>query len=94
MTIAKYSFTIDAELMKRFEELVGPADGNGAELLRSFMAHYVETLDADDSYDAWLKEKVRKSLDSARAGHLVDNDAVEAEFSARRDASLARLTSQ
>lgn len=94
MTIAKYSFTVDAELMKRFEELAGPANGDGADILRSFMAYYVETLDADDSYNTWLRAKVRSSMATARAGGLVDNEDVEAEFSARRDASHARLAAQ
>ena len=89
MTISNYSFTADAELIKRFEELAGPDDG--AELLRSFMAHLVETGDADPLYDAWLREKVGKSMETARAGGLVDGDEVEAEFAARREATRARL---
>jgi predicted transcriptional regulator len=94
MTVANYSFEIDAELMKRFDELAGPADGDGAELLRSFMAHYVETLDTDESYDTWLRKKVGKSMETARAGGLVDNEDVEAEFAARRSEALARLASR
>lgn len=94
MTIANYSFAVDAELIKRFEELAGPDEGDGAELLRSFMAHYVETRDADAEYDSWFAAKVKKGLESAQAGRLIGNDEVEAEFAARRAELQARLSNQ
>lgn len=94
VSVARYSFTIDAALMKRFEELAGPDEGDGAELLRSFIAHYIETLDSDEGYDSWLKAKVGESMATARAGGLVDDDEVETEFAARRKASLARLAAK
>lgn len=94
MTIANYSFEVDAELIRRFEELAGQEDGDGAELLRSFIAHYVATGDADAEYDAWLRAKVARSMDIANAGGLVDGDDVEAEFAARREATRARLARQ
>jgi predicted transcriptional regulator len=94
MTVANYSFAVDAELMKRFEELAGQDDGDSAELLRSFIAHYVATGDTDAEYDAWLRAKVRKSMEVANAGGIVDGDEVEAEFAARREASRMRLARQ
>jgi predicted transcriptional regulator len=94
MTIANYSFTVDAELLKRFEELASQDDGDSAELLRSFIAHYVATSDADAEYDAWLRAKVRKSMESAKAGGIVDGDEVEAEFAARREATRMRMARQ
>lgn len=65
MTIANYSFTVDADLMKQFEELAC----------------------ADAEYDSWLKAKVSRSMEMARSGGLIDDEQVEAEFSARREAS-------
>jgi predicted transcriptional regulator len=94
MTIANYSFAVDAELMKRFEELAGSDEGDGAEVLRSFIAHYVETRDADPEYDAWLQAKVRRSMETARDGGLIDGEEVEAEFAARREATRTRLAHQ
>jgi predicted transcriptional regulator len=94
MTVATYSFTLDTDLLKRFEELAGPDEDDGAELLRSFIAHYVETRDADAAYDSWFIAKVKRGLESANAGRLIGNDDVEAEFAKRRAELLARTVNQ
>jgi len=75
-------------------ELAGPADGDGAELLRSFITHYIETRDSEEEYDSWIRAKASRSMATARAGGLVDDEDVEAEFAARRKASLARLAAR
>lgn len=84
MTLSNFSFPVDAALLKRFEELAGPDDGDGAALLRSFMSNFVETRDVDAGYESWFAAKVREGIESADAGRLTSNDKVEAEFEARR----------
>jgi len=80
-----------------------PSGGNGAcracgrrraELLRSFITHYIETRDSEEEYDSWIRAKASRSMATARAGGLVDDEDVEAEFAARRKASLARLAAR
>ena len=94
MTISNFSFSVDAALIKRFEELAGPDDGDSAKLLRQFITNFVETRDADPDYESWFAAKVQKGLESANAGRLTSNDEVEAEFELRRAALRRQLQSQ
>lgn len=91
MAFSNLSIKIDTDLMQRFEEVAGPADGEGAAVIRDLIADFVATHSIDPGYDDWLRKKVSRSMQVARAGGLVDSDDVEAEFAARHDESRRKL---
>jgi len=90
MTEATFTFRVDEHLKTTFSQTAKAHDRTGAQLLRDFMRHYVAEQQRAHDYDSWLTAKVEQSLASAEAGNLVSGNDVEANFAARRAASLER----
>lgn len=84
MTEATFTFRVDEALKTEFAAAAKSNDRTGAQLLRDFMRDFVSRQQAAAKHDVWFRQQVQSGLDSANAGHLLTNDNVEAEFSARR----------
>lgn len=93
MSDATFTFRVDDALKKAFTHAAKSKDRTGAQLLRDFMRSYVsqETETDTAAYDAWFRRQVEVGMISAKNGHLVPNDEVEAKFAKKRAATRRRM---
>jgi predicted transcriptional regulator len=91
MSEATFTFRVEEDLKAKFAEAAKAEDMTGAQLLRRFMRDYVEHQREAAEYDAWFRRQVEIGLESARRGELIPNEQVEAEFAARRAATLKKI---
>ncbi len=94
MTEATFTFRVDGDLKDQFAKAAKSRDRTGAQLLRDFMRDFVRQQRETAEHDAWFRGQVRAGLDSADAGRLVDAEAVEHEFAARRAETRRKLDAQ
>ena len=91
MNEATFTFRVDDVLKDEFSTAAKLRDRTGAQLLRDFMRDFVKQQKEVADYDTWFRHQVQQGLDSANAGRLIPDNVVEAEFSARRTATLLKL---
>ena len=91
MSEATFTFRVDEELKEEFSTAAKSRDRTGAQLLRDFMRDFVKQQQGAAEHDAWFRRQVQVGLDSAKAGHLVSAEDVEAEFSNRRAETRRKL---
>jgi predicted transcriptional regulator len=87
MSDATFTFRLDEALKDEFTNAAKTRDRSGAQLLRDFVKQQKEAAD----HDAWFRAQVQAGIESANAGQLTSANAVEAEFSARRSATLRKI---
>jgi predicted transcriptional regulator len=92
MPDATFTFRVDDELKSQFTNAAKAHDRTGAQLLRDFMRDYVKRQEAAED-DAWFRRQVQIGIDQANAGQLIPAEEVEAEFRARRAATLQKVAS-
>lgn len=86
MSETTFTFQVDETLKEQFIAAAGERNRSGEELLRALMRDFV-----DREYDEWFRRQVQAGVDDANAGDLVPDEAVEAEFAARREATRRKL---
>jgi predicted transcriptional regulator len=91
MTDATFTFRVDDDLKSQFTNAAKAHDRTGAQLLRDFMRDYVKRQQEAAEDDAWFRRQVQIGIDQANVGQLIPAEEVEAEFTARRDATLQKL---
>ena len=91
---ATFTVQVDEDLERAFANAAKSHDCTAADLVREFMREYVAGHDVKAEYDRWFRRQVEIGLDSARAGHLVPDDAVEAEAVSWRDATRRRAAAR
>lgn len=85
---------VDDELKTAFAEAARAADRTASQLLRDFMRDFVKSQSEAAEYDAWFRRKVAEGIADARAGHVIANEDIEAEFAERRRATLRKIGSR
>ena len=94
MTETTFTFRVDEELKNHFKATAESLDRTGAQILRGFMRDFVHSQHkTEKEYDAWIRREVQIGLDSANAGRLVPNEAVEIDYAARRAETRRTLNS-
>jgi len=91
MTDATFTFRVDDDLKTQFTNAARAHDRTGAQLLRDFMRDYVKRQQEAADDDAWFRRQVQIGIDQANAGQLIPAEEAEAEFVARRAATLQKL---
>jgi predicted transcriptional regulator len=91
MAEATFTFRVDDALKTQFTKAAKAHDRTGAQLLRDFMRDYVKRQQGAAEEDAWFRRQVQIGIDQANAGQLIPAEEVEAEFAARRAATLQKL---
>ncbi len=90
--MAQLNFTvrIEDDLKVAFDKAAKANDQSADELVSDFMRDYVMSQSPSADYDLWFGGQVQAGLDSADAGRLIPGDDIEAEFAARRQATLRK----
>ena len=90
-----FTFRVDEDLKNHFKASAKALDCTGAQLLRDFMRDFVHSQqNSENEHDAWLRREVQIGLDSANAGRLVPNEAVEIDFATRRAETRRKLNNR
>ncbi|MEI9905599.1 MAG: hypothetical protein WDN06_17850 [Asticcacaulis sp.] len=91
MTESTFTFRVENDLKDAFNQSAKASDRSAAQLIRDFMRDYIRRQQDIAGHDAWFREQVQMGLDEADAGLLIPGEEVEAEFAARRAASLRKI---
>ena len=89
------SFSVDASLLSAFVHVAEKNACDNTELLRAFMAEYVQQDVRRNHYDMWFKGKVERGLQELEAGRgltqeqaLAQTGAFKSSLAASREGSL------
>lgn len=83
-----FTMKLEPELREAFMAAAKAADRPASQIIRELMRDYIDSQRHQDDYDAWLALKVEKARESMRAGRLINNEVVEAQFAALREAAM------
>lgn len=86
---AVFTMKLEPELRDHFMAAAQASHRPASQVVRELMREFVERQQEAEGYDAFLGRKVAAARKSAEAGHGRSDDAVEADFAARR-AAVAR----
>ena len=81
---AVFTMKLEPELRKEFMAEAEATHRPASQVLRELMRDFVQRQRDAREYDEFLRRKVEAGRASMRAGKGATNEAVEAEFSARR----------
>lgn len=81
---AVFTMKLEPELRAAFMAEAQAADRPASQVLRELMREFVQRQRAERDHDAFVQRKVDAARVSMRAGDGLSNEAVEAEFAARR----------
>jgi predicted transcriptional regulator len=81
---AVFTMKLEPELRAAFVAAAAGEDRPASQVMRELMRGYIEQRRQAREYDQYFLDKVRAGRASVRAGRGRANDAVEAEFAARR----------
>ncbi len=84
MSETTFTFRVEERLKESFANAAKGQDRTAAQLLRDFMRQVVQGEHEAANHDLWFRQQVQIGLDSADAGRIRPNEAVEAEFAQRR----------
>jgi len=91
MAQSNFTVRIEDDLKAAFDQAARANHQSADELVRDFMRGYVLGQSPSPEHDAWFRNQVQAGLDSADAGRLIPSEDVEAEFAARRLATLRKI---
>ena len=86
---AVFTMKLEPELRDHFMAAAQASHRPASQVVRELMREFVERQREADGYDAFLGRKVEAARKSVEAGRGRSDDAVEADFAARR-AAVAR----
>lgn len=81
---AVFTMKLEPELRDHFMAAAQATHRPASQVMRELMRAFVERQQEADGYDAFLGRKVEAARRSAEAGRGRSDDAVEADFAARR----------
>ena len=84
---AVFTMKLEPELRDHFIAAAQSTHRPASQVVRELMREFVERHQEADGYDAFLSRKVEGARRSAEAGRGRSDDAVEADFAARRAAA-------
>jgi hypothetical protein len=76
------SFSVDSGLLNAFVHTAEKNACNNTELLKAFMAEYVQQDVRRQQYEEWFKGKVEKGLYEIKAGLGLSSEQAEAQMAA------------
>ena len=76
------SFSVDSGLLNAFVHIAEKNSCNDTELLKAFMAEYVQQDVRRQQYEEWFKGKVEKGLSEIEAGLGISSELAEAHMAA------------
>ena len=77
-----FSFSVDSGLLNAFVHTAEKNSCNNTELLKAFMAEYVQQDVRRQQYEEWFKGKVEKGLSEIQKGLGVSSEQAEAQMAA------------
>ena len=83
---AVFTMKLEPELRDHFMAAAQASHRPASQVVRELMREFVERQQEADGYDAFLRRKVAAARKSVEAGRGRSDDAVEADFAARRAA--------
>ena len=87
---AVFTMKLEPELRDHFMAAAQAAQRPASQVVRELLREFVERQQEADGYDAYLARKVAAARTSVEAGRGRSDDAVEADFAARRAAAHDR----
>ena len=85
------SFSVDTKLLHAFAHVAEKNACNNTELLRAFMAEYVQQDVRKNQYDAWFRGKVERGLLELEGGRGLTQEQAVAQMSAFKASLSADL---
>ncbi|RZJ02443.1 MAG: antitoxin of toxin-antitoxin stability system [Brevundimonas sp.] len=79
-----FTLKLEPELREAFMAEAEAAHRPASQVVRELMRQFVDKQREDRDYDAFYRAKVEAGLADMRAGRVIPNEVVEAEFAARR----------
>ena len=76
------SFSVDSGLLNAFVHTAEKNSCNNTELLKAFMAEYVQQDVRQQQYEEWFKGKVEKGLAEIKEGLGLSSEHAEAQMAA------------
>jgi len=76
------SFSVDSGLLDAFVHAAEKNSSNNTELLKAFMAEYVQQDVRRQQYEEWFKGKVEKGLSEIKEGLGLSSEQAEAHMAA------------
>lgn len=89
--MAILTFELEDHMARALEDAAREYHLAPEDLLRQLVWEHLASRQPEDSYDAWLLREVRSGFDALKAGDVLPGEVVEAEFAARRAATLRKL---
>ena len=82
------NFSVDAGLLHAFSHVAAKNACNEVELLKGFMADYVQQDERKQQYEAWFKAKVERGLAELDAGMGISQHEASAQMAAFKTSML------
>jgi predicted transcriptional regulator len=76
------SFSVDSGLLNAFVLIAEKNSCDDTELLKAFMAEYVQQDLRQQQYEAWFRAKVEKGLSEIQEGLSLSSEQAEAQMAA------------
>lgn len=84
-----FTMKLESDLRSAFVAEAAASHRPASQVVRELMRDYVAKARDQRAYDAFVAAKVDAARRSIAAGEGADNDAIEAEFAARRGQAVA-----
>lgn len=81
---AVFTMKLESTLREDFVAAAKASDRPASQVLRELMREYIRRQNESRAYDTYLAQKVERGRHNIRAGDVVSNEEVEAQFAARR----------
>lgn len=92
--MAILTFELEDGMARALEEAAREYHLTPEDLLRQLVWAHLAARQPADSYDAWLLRSTQEAMRQAKAGDVIPGEVVEAEFAARRAATLRKLNEE
>ncbi len=83
-TKAVFTMKLEPDLRDQFMAAAADADRPASQVVRELMRDYIERRSQERAYSDYLHQKVETARASVKAGRVRSQEAVEADFAARR----------
>lgn len=81
---AVFTMKLESTLREDFIAAAKASDRPASQVIRELMREYIRRQNESHAYDAYLAQKVERGRQDIRAGNVLSNEEVEAQFAARR----------
>ncbi|MBD8146542.1 hypothetical protein [Pantoea agglomerans] len=81
---AVFTMKLESSLREDFIAAAKASDRPASQVIRELMREYIHRQSENRAYDTYLAQKVERGRQDIRAGNVVSNEEVEAQFAARR----------